>query len=76
VLAAMTSSTALPSRFALCSSRKPMRWVASSTSHHDANNQPALIASGNRNFVGVWTSRNQDGSLDGVYGQRFNAPAN
>jgi hypothetical protein len=33
-----------------------------------------LIASGNGNFVGVWTSQNQDGSLDGVYGQRFNAP--
>jgi hypothetical protein len=36
--------------------------------------QPSLVASGNGNFVGVWTSQNQDGSLDGVYGQRFNAP--
>ncbi len=37
--------------------------------------QPALVASGDGNFVGVWTSRNQDGSLEGVYGQRFSAPA-
>ena len=42
-----------------------------------ANNQnrPAVAMRPGRHFVGVWTSRNQDGSREGVYGQRFNIPA-
>jgi uncharacterized repeat protein (TIGR01451 family) len=33
--------------------------------------QPAAAAFSNGNFVVVWTSENQDGSLEGVFGQRF-----
>jgi hypothetical protein len=38
-----------------------------------ANNQfqPSAAAFALGNFVVVWTSLNQDGSLEGVYGQRF-----
>ena len=31
----------------------------------------SLTAFGKRGFAAAWTSRDQDGSLDGVYGQRF-----
>ena len=34
--------------------------------------QPAAAPSGENGFVAAWTSREQDGSLEGVYGQRFN----
>ena len=37
-------------------------------------NQPAVAARTNGDFVAVWTSRNQDGALEGVYGQRFSLP--
>jgi len=33
---------------------------------------PSLTAVGRSGFVAAWTSRDQDGSLDGIYGQRFN----
>jgi hypothetical protein len=38
-----------------------------------ANNQsqPSVAAFSNGPFLVTWTSRNQDGSLEGVYGQRF-----
>jgi hypothetical protein len=38
-----------------------------------ANNQyqPSAAAFAAGNFVVTWTSRNQDGSLEGVYSQRF-----
>ena len=36
--------------------------------------QPALAAFTGGNFVAVWTSRDQDGSLHDVYGQRFSMP--
>ena len=38
-------------------------------------NQPAVAARTNGDFVAVWTSRNQDGALEGVYGQRFSMPS-
>jgi hypothetical protein len=34
--------------------------------------QPSAAAFSARDFVVVWTSEDQDGSLDGVFGQRFN----
>ncbi len=34
---------------------------------------PAVASDASANFVVVWTSRFQDGSFDGVFGQRFNA---
>ena len=37
-------------------------------------NQPSVTARTNGDFVAVWTSRNQDGALEGVYGQRFSLP--
>jgi hypothetical protein len=37
----------------------------------DQQYQPSVAAFALGNFVVVWTSRNQDGSLEGVYGQRF-----
>ena len=37
----------------------------------DHQHQPSAVAFVDGNFVVVWTSRNQDGSLEGVYGQRF-----
>ncbi len=36
--------------------------------------QPAVAAGAAGNFTAVWTSRDQDGSLEGVYGQRFQMP--
>ena len=33
--------------------------------------QPAVAPLGGRGFVAAWSSRGQDGSLEGVYGQRF-----
>jgi hypothetical protein len=34
--------------------------------------QPAVTSSGVSGFVAAWASRDQDGSLEGVYGHRFN----
>jgi len=34
---------------------------------------PAMAADGSGNFVVVWDGRNQDGSFDGAFGQRFNS---
>jgi hypothetical protein len=39
----------------------------------DNQSQPSAISFEDGNFVGVWASKNQDGSLEGVYGQRFDA---
>jgi alpha-tubulin suppressor-like RCC1 family protein len=36
--------------------------------------QPAVAAGDAGNFTAVWVSRDQDGSLEGVYGQRFMVP--
>ena len=33
--------------------------------------QPAVAPLGRRGFVAAWSSSGQDGSLGGVYGQRF-----
>ena len=42
---------------------------------YTANSQwnPAVAADGSGNFVVVWASADQDGSGDGVFGQRFNS---
>jgi hypothetical protein len=39
----------------------------------NAQRTPAVASDANGNFVVVWASRYQDGSGDGVFGQRFNA---
>jgi hypothetical protein len=36
-------------------------------------NDAAVAADGTGNFVVTWTSRGQDGSIDGVYARRYNA---
>jgi hypothetical protein len=36
-------------------------------------NDPAIASDASGNFVVVWVSSGQDGSLDGVFGQRFDA---
>jgi hypothetical protein len=41
------------------------------TTTTNSQSQPSVAAFLDGSFVVVWTSRNQDGSLDGVYGQRF-----
>jgi hypothetical protein len=41
------------------------------TTHLNEQNQPALAAWTSGRFFGAWTSRNQDGALEGVYGQLF-----
>jgi hypothetical protein len=37
----------------------------------DDQSQPAVAAFTGGNFVVMWTSVGQDGSLEGIYGQRF-----
>ena len=37
--------------------------------------QPAVAAWTGGRFIAVWTSIDQDGSSDGVYGQRFSMPS-
>jgi hypothetical protein len=39
----------------------------------DAQFGPAVASDASGNFVVVWQSYNQDGSHDGVFGQRFSA---
>jgi hypothetical protein len=38
--------------------------------------QPAVAAASAGEFIATWTSRDQDGSLEGVFTQRFAVPLN
>ena len=42
------------------------------TTRRSSQWQPEVAPLGKNGFVATWTSRDQDGSLEGVYGQRFN----